>query len=148
MRPTKLTVSAFGPYADKITLDLDQLGEHGLYLITGTTGAGKTSIFDAITYALYDRPSGDNRDDSMIRSKYADPSAETYVELEFLYRNQLYKVRRNPEYERPKPKQLRIPKWGVSSAGRAPALQAGGHRFDPGTLHQKKSWIWANSSAG
>ena len=102
MRPIKLTVCAFGPYADKITLDMDQLGEHGLYLITGTTGAGKTSIFDAITYALYDRPSGDNRDDSMIRSKYADPSAETYVELEFLYRDQLYKVRRNPEYERPK----------------------------------------------
>ena len=102
MRPTKLTVSAFGPYADKITLDLDQLGEHGLYLITGTTGAGKTSIFDAITYALYDRPSGDNRDDSMIRSKYAEPSAETYVELEFMYHGQLYKVRRNPEYERPK----------------------------------------------
>ena len=46
------------------------------------------------------------------------------------------------------PNQLRIPKWGVSSAGRAPALQAGGHRFDPGTLHQKKYWIWANSSAG
>lgn len=102
MRPTKLTVSAFGPYADKITLDLDRLGEHGLYLITGTTGAGKTSIFDAITYALYDKPSGDNRDDSMIRSKYAAPSTETYVELEFLYRNQLYRVRRNPEYERPK----------------------------------------------
>ena len=102
MRPIKLTVCAFGPYADKITLDMDQLGEHGLYLITGTTGAGKTSIFDAITYALYDKPSGDNRDDSMIRSKYADPSAETYVELEFLYRDQLYKVRRNPEYERPK----------------------------------------------
>ena len=102
MRPIKLTVCAFGPYADKITLDLECLGEHGLYLITGTTGAGKTSIFDAITYALYDRPSGDNRDDSMIRSKYADPSAETYVELEFLYRDQLYKVRRNPEYERPK----------------------------------------------
>ena len=102
MRPTKLTVSAFGPYANKITLDLDRLGEHGLYLITGTTGAGKTSIFDAITYALYDRPSGDNRDDSMIRSKYAEPSAETYVELEFLYQNQLYRIRRNPEYERPK----------------------------------------------
>ena len=102
MRPTKLTVSAFGPYANKITLDLDRLGEHGLYLITGTTGAGKTSIFDAITYALYDRPSGDNRDDSMIRSKYAEPSAETYVELEFMYHGQLYRVRRNPEYERPK----------------------------------------------
>ena len=102
MRPIKLTVSAFGPYADKITLDLDRLGEHGLYLITGTTGAGKTSIFDAITYALYDRPSGDNRDDSMLRSKYASPTTETYVELEFMYRGQLYRVRRNPAYERPK----------------------------------------------
>lgn len=102
MRPIKLTISAFGPYAEKITLDLDRLGENGLYLITGTTGAGKTSIFDAITYALYDRPSGDNRDDSMLRSKYAPPSAETYVELEFICRDQLYRIRRNPEYERPK----------------------------------------------
>ena len=102
MRPLKLTVSAFGPYAGKNVLDLDQLGENGLYLITGNTGAGKTSIFDAITYALYDKPSSDNRDDSMLRSKYASPSAETYVELEFMYRDQVYKIRRNPEYERPK----------------------------------------------
>ena len=79
MRPTKLIISAFGPYAGKETLDLDKLGENGLYLITGTTGAGKTSIFDAITYALYDRPSGDIRDDSMLRSKYALDTAETYV---------------------------------------------------------------------
>ena len=102
MRPTKLTISAFGPYAEKITLDLDRLGENGLYLITGTTGAGKTSIFDAIAYALYDKPSSDIRDDSMLRSKYASPSAETYVELEFICRDQRYTVRRNPEYERPK----------------------------------------------
>lgn len=102
MRPTKLTVSAFGPYAKTMTLDLDSLGENGLYLITGTTGAGKTSIFDAITYALYDKPSGDVRDDSMLRSKYADPSTETFVELEFICRGQLYKIRRNPGYERPK----------------------------------------------
>ena len=102
MRPTKLVISAFGPYAGKQTLDLDKLGENGLYLITGTTGAGKTSIFDAITYALYDRPSGDIRSDSMLRSKYADPSAETFVELEFLCREKLYKVRRNPEYTSPK----------------------------------------------
>ena len=102
MRPTKLTVSAFGPYAGQTTLDLDKLGENGLYLITGTTGAGKTSIFDAITYALYDKPSGEIRDDSMLRSKYASPSTETFVELEFVCRNQIYRVRRNPEYERPK----------------------------------------------
>lgn len=102
MRPTKLTVCAFGPYAEKTTLELDRLGESGLYLITGTTGAGKTSIFDAIAYALYDKPSTDIRDDSMLRSKYASPSTETYVELEFLCRGELYKIRRNPEYERPK----------------------------------------------
>lgn len=100
MRPVKLTISAFGPYADKQILDLDKLGENGLYLITGTTGAGKTSIFDAIAYALYDCPSGDGRNDSMLRSKYADESAETYVELEFLCNEKLYKVRRNPEYTR------------------------------------------------
>ena len=102
MRPTKLTISAFGPYAGIIVLDLDKLGESGLYLVTGTTGAGKTSIFDAITYALYDQPSGNTRDDSMLRSKYADPATDTFVELEFLYNGKSYKVRRSPEYTRPK----------------------------------------------
>ena len=102
MRPLKLTISAFGPYAGKQILDLDKLGESGLYLITGTTGAGKTSIFDAITYALYDRPSGDIRDESMLRSKYADAETETFVELEFLCKDKVYRVRRNPEYMRPK----------------------------------------------
>lgn len=101
MRPIKLTMSAFGPYAGKVTLDLDKLGDSGLYLITGTTGAGKTSVFDAITYALYDKPSGD-RGDSTLRSKYADSATETFVELEFLLKEKLYKVRRNPEYLRPK----------------------------------------------
>ena len=102
MRPLKLTISAFGPYAGKEVLDLDKLGENGLYLITGTTGAGKTSIFDAITYALYDRPSGDIRDDSMLRSKYAEADTETFVELEFVCKDKVYAVRRNPEYLRPK----------------------------------------------
>lgn len=102
MRPIKLIVSAFGPYAGQQTLDLEKLGENGLYLITGTTGAGKTSIFDAITYALYDTPSGDARDDSMLRSKYADETTETFVELEFLCNDKLYTVRRSPEYERQK----------------------------------------------
>ena len=100
MRPTKLTISAFGPYAGVETLDLDSLGENGLYLITGTTGAGKTSIFDAIAYALYDKPSGSIRNDSMLRSKYASDKTETFVELEFVCDDRVYTVRRNPEYVR------------------------------------------------
>lgn len=101
MRPLKLTVSAFGPYAGRVVMDLDRLGSRGLYLITGDTGTGKTTIFDAITYALYGEPSGDNREPSMFRSKYALPETPTEVELIFSYGGQVYTVRRNPEYERP-----------------------------------------------
>ncbi|MBO5713758.1 MAG: SMC family ATPase [Clostridia bacterium] len=102
MRPIKLEMSAFGPYAGKEILNLDKLGTSGLYLITGSTGAGKTSIFDAIVYALYDEPSGDMRDGNNLRSKYASPNTETYVELTFSYGDKVYKVKRSPEYERPK----------------------------------------------
>ena len=102
MRPTKLTMSAFGPYAGKTVLDLDRLGEKGLYLVTGDTGAGKTTIFDAITYALYGAASGENRDPGMFRSQYARPETPTEVELTFLYGGREYTVRRNPRYERPK----------------------------------------------
>ena len=101
MRPLKLTVSAFGPYAGEVVMDLERLGEQGLYLITGDTGAGKTTIFDAITYALYGEPSGEDRDPSMFRSKYAQPETPTRVELVFSYGGRTYTVRRNPEYERP-----------------------------------------------
>ena len=102
MRPLKLTISAFGPYAGKIELDMTKLGESGLYLITGATGSGKTSIFDAIAYALYDKPSGEDRDDSNLRSKYAEDGVDTFVELEFSCRGKVYKVKRNPEYKRNK----------------------------------------------
>ena len=102
MRPTKLVISAFGPYAGKVELDLDALGTSGLYLITGDTGAGKTTIFDAITFALFGKASGRVRDADSFRSKYADPSAETFVELWFTYGGKKYYIKRNPAYTRPK----------------------------------------------
>ena len=102
MRPVRLELSAFGPYAGRTVVDFDKLGKSGLYLITGDTGAGKTTIFDGITYALYGEASGETRDSGMFRSKYADPETPTYVLLTFLYRGKEYTVKRNPEYERPK----------------------------------------------
>ena len=94
-------MSAFGPYAGEVKVDFAQLGERGLYLITGDTGAGKTTIFDGITFALYGEASGNNRESDMFRSKYAKEETPTFVELEFRYRNEVYRVRRNPEYLRP-----------------------------------------------
>ncbi|MBO7595278.1 MAG: SMC family ATPase [Salinivirgaceae bacterium] len=102
MLPRKLTISAFGPYATATVIDFSKLGRNGLYLITGNTGAGKTTIFDAIVYALYGEASGSTRDPKMMRSKYADNDTETFVELEFEYAGRQYCIRRNPPYERPK----------------------------------------------
>ena len=110
MRPTSLTLSAFGPYAGTQTVDFARLGERGLYLITGDTGAGKTTLFDAITFALYGEVSGalnnstkkDSRDASMVRSMYADASTPTEVSLTFVHKGQTYTIRRNPDYTRAK----------------------------------------------
>lgn len=98
MKPLKLTMSAFGSYAGKNVIDFTRQ-QQGIFLITGDTGAGKTTIFDAITYALYNETSGGERNGNMMRSQYAQPETETYVELEFLYRGQTYRVRRNPDYK-------------------------------------------------
>lgn len=102
MKPVKLIMSAFGPYADHTEIDFERLGGQGLYLITGDTGAGKTTIFDAIVFALYGEASGDVRKADMFRSKYAKEDVPTFVTFTFEYRGKRYQVKRNPEYQRPK----------------------------------------------
>ncbi len=102
MLPLKLKMSAFCSYLNETTIDFTKFGKKGLYLITGDTGAGKTTIFDAISYALYGEASGDLRDPKLFRSKNAAPELPTYVELTFMSKGTKYMVRRNPEYERPK----------------------------------------------
>lgn len=102
MRPIRIEMSAFGPYAGKQTVEMDRLGTSGIYLITGDTGAGKTTIFDAIVFALYGTASSDRRSGDMLRSRYAEPDTPTEVKIVFAYRNKEYEIRRNPTYQRPK----------------------------------------------
>ena len=102
MKPLKLVMSAFGPYAGRVEIPFEAFGGVGLYLITGDTGAGKTTIFDAITFALFGEASGQVRESGMFRSQYAQPKTPTFVELTFLYHGKPYKITRNPEYIRPK----------------------------------------------
>ena len=102
MRPISLTMRAFGPYAGTVTVDFAALGESGIYLVAGDTGAGKTTIFDAISFALFGHASGDERSARSLRSDFADPSAETSVELVFSYRGTTYTVWRCPGYTRAK----------------------------------------------
>ena len=102
MRPIKLTMSAFGPYSGEVVVDFASLGSTGLYLVCGDTGAGKTTIFDAVSFALFGSPSGQDRTARSLRSDFASAATPTFVELEFEHRGQRYTIRRNPEYERPK----------------------------------------------
>lgn len=104
MKPVKLVLSAFGPYAGQTEIDFRLLGETGIFLIAGDTGAGKTTIFDAISFALYGEASGgkERRKSKSFRSDYALPKAETYVELTFTHKGETWRIRRNPEYIRPK----------------------------------------------
>lgn len=115
MRPLKITMSAFGPYAGEVTLDMQKLGKSGIYLITGDTGAGKTTVFDAISYALYGEASGNYRENTTLRSKYASADTPTFVELEFEYNNEIYKINRNPEYPRPNKRGEGFTKQGANA---------------------------------
>lgn len=102
MKPKHLTISAFGPFAEKTEISFEMLGKQGLFLISGDTGAGKTTIFDAICFALFGEASGSNRGVDSVRSDFSLPSAKTYVEFVFSHGEKQYRVMRNPAYQRPK----------------------------------------------
>lgn len=102
MKPLHLVVSAFGPYAGQVDIPLEKLGGSGLFLITGDTGAGKTTVFDAIAFVLFGEASGSVRTVDTLRSDFASPETKTFVEMDFLHKGQKYKIVRNPKYDRPK----------------------------------------------
>lgn len=104
MKPEKLTLSGWGPYKDRVEVDFTGLEGRGLFLITGATGAGKTTLFDAITYALYGDMSGGMREKNSVRSDFADEDTPTFVELVMRHGGKEYRIVRNPEYMRPKKK--------------------------------------------
>ena len=103
MKPIQLVLSAFGPYVKRTVIDFSALGEEGLFLIAGDTGAGKTTIFDAISFALYGEASGgkEKRKSKSFHSDYVSDQTETYVELTFRHRGETWWIRRNLEYQRP-----------------------------------------------
>lgn len=102
MKIISLKMQAFGPFKNEEYIDFSKLGDKGIYLISGNTGSGKTSIFDAISFALFGSSSGGNRSDTMLRFISADAYKETFVELEFSYNRKKYKIKRIPSYERAK----------------------------------------------
>ncbi len=102
MKPEYLEISAWGPYKDKESIDFSRMGQSGLFLITGATGAGKTTIFDAVCFALYGCVSGSLRGQDSLRSGFADKNSRTYVKLVFSHKGKRYLVERSPRYDRPK----------------------------------------------
>ena len=104
MRPLRLKMCAFGPYKSEVEIDFDKIGNNGIFLITGDTGSGKTTIFDAISFALFGVSSGSKRENSILRSDFASDYIKTFVELEFIHKGIVYKIERVPRYVRKKVK--------------------------------------------
>lgn len=102
MKPEKLILCGWGPYKEETVIDFEKLNSSGLFLVTGQTGAGKTTIFDAIAYALYGVLSGEVREKGSVRSDFAGADTKTYVELYMRHKKEVYHISRNPEYLRPK----------------------------------------------
>ncbi|WP_071459591.1 AAA family ATPase [Bacillus massilinigeriensis] len=102
MKPLKLTMQAFGPYAGSETIDFTMLGNKTMFVISGKTGSGKTTIFDAISYAIYGKASGEDRSGSDLRSQFAMDSLLTEVSLEFMVRGKIYRINRSPQQEKRK----------------------------------------------
>ena len=101
MKPKKIKISAFGPFANTVSIDFTKF-QDGLFLVSGDTGSGKTSIFDALTFALYGQVSGSTRELDTIRSDYSNANQDTYVELIFTHKEKEYSITRSPAYQRPK----------------------------------------------
>ena len=135
MKPIKLIMSAFGSYAEEEVIDFDNINR-GVFLITGDTGAGKTTIFDAITYALYDQTSGGRREGFMMRSQFASPETPTFVELTFSYQGQRYQVRRNPSYSRPSKRKNKAGELTYTTEGAAVSLILPNGQEYPGRIRE------------
>lgn len=101
MRPIELKMQAFGPYRDFIHLDFTKFGNHSIFLVNGPTGSGKTTIFDAISYALFNKASGESRENDMMKSDFATDEELAYVELIFEMKNTIYRVKRSPKQKGP-----------------------------------------------
>ena len=99
MKPTKLVMQAFGTYAEQTEIDFTQFEEKGLFLICGDTGARKTTIFDAISYALYGEASGSYRDTKNLKSEYVDKKVESFVDFYFTHQGKDYHVCRKPSFK-------------------------------------------------
>ena len=102
MKPIYLELCAFGPFAGQVILPLERIVSEGVFLVHGATGAGKTTIFDAVSFALFGNASGENRPADSFRSDFAEDSSKTYVILEFSHGGSVYKIERSPAYRRPK----------------------------------------------
>ncbi|MFK4997936.1 AAA family ATPase [Bacillus sp. N9] len=106
MKPILLTMQAFGPYARKEVIDFSRLGNRKMFVISGKTGSGKTTIFDGISFAIYGRASGEDRVGADLRSQFAPDDLITEVSLEFSLRNETYFIRRTPQQAKRKAREM------------------------------------------